>query len=163
MGDYKALAVFTGHWHGSRVCEKYGVLDVNTPPLRFGGIDRSPRGFRLVRIKNGKLVDHEMRFGGFKYHAEIVSPQGMVTLNTKVIPVVVNAYDTRFDIKSIKCEIDGHSFFLKQTSLLSWRGEYPFPDHFSGEHKLTIGIEGTGGKRRQKEAYFQVVDNEELQ
>ncbi len=162
LGDYKASAVFTGHWHGSRVCKKYGVWDINTPPLRFGGIDRSPRGFRLVRIKNGKLIDHEMRFGGFKHHTEIVTPQGMVNLNGKVIPVVVNAYDTRFDIQSIQCEIDGHSFFLKQTSLWSWRGENPFPDHFSGEHKLTIGIEGTDGERWQKEASFSVVDDEEL-
>ena len=36
-------AVLSGHWHGNRVEQGLGVLDLNTPPLRFGGIDRHPR------------------------------------------------------------------------------------------------------------------------
>ena len=50
-------AVLSGHWHGSRVARTRGVLDLNTPPFRFGGIDRSPRAFRLVEVSNGQISD----------------------------------------------------------------------------------------------------------
>ena len=48
-------AVLSGHWHGSRVAQTRGVLDLNTPPFRFGGIDRSPRAFRLVEVSHGRI------------------------------------------------------------------------------------------------------------
>lgn len=157
---YKALAVFTGHWHGNRVCVKHGVLDVNTPSLRFGGIDRSPRGFRLVEIDNGKLMNTDLRIGGFNHHTEIVAPQGQVSASDKILPVVVNAYDTRFEIKSVRCEISGHSFLLKRQGSLSWQGEFHLPAFFLGEHKITIFVEGVNGDQWQKEAVFSVVDHQ---
>lgn len=160
---YKALAVFTGHWHGNRVCVKNSVLDINTPSLRFGGIDRSPRGFRLVEIDNGKLTNTDLRLGGFNHHTEIVAPQGEVHAVDKTLPVVVNAYDTRFEIKSVRCEISGHSFLLKQLSLFSWQGKFHLPGHFSGENKITIYIEGVNGDHWQKEAVFSVVDHQQIE
>ena len=68
MARLGGAAVLSGHWHGNRVDAGYGVLDMNTPPLRFGGIDRHPRSFRIVDVKGGK-VSNELRLGGFKQHA----------------------------------------------------------------------------------------------
>ena len=75
LGKLGAAAVISGHWHGNRVEQGLGVLDMNTPPLRFGGIDRHPRSFRIVDVKGGK-VNNELRLGGFKHHAVVVSPSG---------------------------------------------------------------------------------------
>ena len=57
FADNGIKAVLSGHWHGSRVARTCGVLDLNTPPFRFGGIDRSPRSFRLVEVSNGQIRD----------------------------------------------------------------------------------------------------------
>ena len=55
LSHYHTLAIFTGHRHTSRVCHYGKILYVNTPPFIFGGIDLSPRTFRLVSFKDGKL------------------------------------------------------------------------------------------------------------
>lgn len=56
LGHYNTLAVFTGHWHASRVFQAGKILYVNTPPLMFAGIDMSPPTFRMVTFKDGKLI-----------------------------------------------------------------------------------------------------------
>ena len=43
-----AEAVFSGHWHGTRLRDVQDIFDVNTPPSRYAGIDKSSRGFRIV-------------------------------------------------------------------------------------------------------------------
>jgi outer membrane protein assembly factor BamB len=53
---YHTRAIFTGHWHGSRVFTSSGIVYVNTPPLRFGGIDQSPCGSRMVTFKHGQIL-----------------------------------------------------------------------------------------------------------
>ena len=56
MRELGGAAVLSGHWHGNRVEAGHGVWDMNTPPLRFGGIDRYPRSFRIVDVKGGKVT-----------------------------------------------------------------------------------------------------------
>ncbi len=56
LSRYHTRAIFTGHWHGSRVFTASGILYVNTPPMRFGGIDQSPCGSRMVTFKDGQLL-----------------------------------------------------------------------------------------------------------
>jgi len=40
--------ILHGHWHSVKVHSRGGVTVAATPPLCFGGIDTSPRGYRLV-------------------------------------------------------------------------------------------------------------------
>ena len=40
--------ILHGHWHSSKAFTHTGVTVVATPPLCFGGIDTSPRGYRVV-------------------------------------------------------------------------------------------------------------------
>ena len=56
LGHYNTRAVFTGHWHASRVFKAGTILYVNTPPLMFAGIDMSPPTFKLVTFKGDKLT-----------------------------------------------------------------------------------------------------------
>lgn len=82
-------AVLSGHWHGSRVVRTHGVLDLNTPPFRFGGIDRSPRGFRLVEVSKGQISNEliyceEMRTALAKAKAQRLVPSEHVAWVTEI-------------------------------------------------------------------------------
>lgn len=41
----------SGHWHTSRLITHAGIPVISTPPLSFGGIDMSARGFRELRLR----------------------------------------------------------------------------------------------------------------
>ncbi|HOE64028.1 MAG TPA: PQQ-binding-like beta-propeller repeat protein [Candidatus Sumerlaeota bacterium] len=49
--DWGVYAVFSGHWHSSKLSVYKGIRCINTPCLLFGGIDFSPSGFRIVRAR----------------------------------------------------------------------------------------------------------------
>ena len=153
FGRLGAKAVLSGHWHGNRVREAEGIMDLNTPPMRFGGIDRHPRGFRLVEIAGGK-VHNELRLGGFKHHATIVSPAGAIAASAGRIPIVVNAYDSRVDVAGVECEIAGTRVALRRSSAWSWTGEIAAPT--GGKTLRAVArIRATNGETWQAESSFQ--------
>src|SRR5439155_22668617 len=44
------VAPFAGHWHADRVVRTATTLHHVTPNVGFGGIDASPRGYRVVDV-----------------------------------------------------------------------------------------------------------------
>ena len=52
---YPIIATLSGHWHSSRLFVDGGTVHYNTPSLGFGGIDQSPRAYRLFTYEQGKL------------------------------------------------------------------------------------------------------------
>ena len=152
-----AAAVLSGHWHGNRVEEGLGVLDMNTPPLRFGGIDRHPRSFRILEVKGGR-VNNELRLGGFKHHGVVVSPTGTCAPGTRRLPVVVNAYDTRYEVASVECQAAGRRVSLKRASPWSWMGELKLPAGTSGTQNLSAEIIAANGEIWRAETAFEIAD-----
>jgi outer membrane protein assembly factor BamB len=150
-------AVLSGHWHGNRVEQGLGLLDMNTPPLRFGGIDRHPRSFRIVDVKGSK-VSSELRLGGFHHHAVVVSPSGAFAAGTTKLPVVVNAYDTRCEVASVECRAAGRSVLLKRASPWSWMGELKLPAGTQGPQTLSAEIRAANGETWPAAATFRVED-----
>jgi outer membrane protein assembly factor BamB len=53
---YPILVTLSGHWHSSRVFQDANVVHYNTPTVCFGGIDESPRGYRLCRYQGGAFT-----------------------------------------------------------------------------------------------------------
>ncbi len=155
-----AAAVLSGHWHGNRVRESHGVLDINTPPLRFGGIDRHPRSFRIVDVHRGKL-DLELRLGGFNRHCVVVSPHGTVSPDSGKIPVVVNTYDSRSEIESVYCETARRGVRLKQVSPWTWAGNIS-GKHRSGSQSLTIRVNAANGQTWEQSAQFNVPSGADI-
>jgi outer membrane protein assembly factor BamB len=148
-----AKAVLSGHWHGHRVREKSGLLDLNSPPFRFAAIDHHPRGFRVVEISpNG--IQNELRLGGFKQHAVIVAPQGIQSADSETLPLLVNAYDTRFKIESITCQIGDQTISLHQTSDWSWAGEIKLTGGTSGNQTVVANVQAQNGESWQTESSF---------
>ena len=156
LADLGAAAIISGHWHGNRVRESHGVLDINTPPLRFGGIDRHPRSFRIVDVQQGKL-DLELRLGGFNHHCVVVTPSGTVHPESGKIPVVVNTYDSRCEIKSVRAQIGQRRARLQQVSPWTWTGTIPAPG-LAGAQLLTIHVQGGNGKTWEQAESFNLAD-----
>jgi len=156
LGTLGAAAVISGHWHGHRVEQGLGVLDMNTPPLRFGGIDRHPRSFRIVDVKGGK-VNNELRLGGFKHHAVVVSPSGTCAAQRGRLPVVVNAYDTRCEVAGVECQVAGRRVSLRRASPWSWMGEFRLPAGIQGVQTLSAEVRGANGETWKAETMFQVA------
>ena len=52
---YPVIATLSGHWHSSRFYVDGSIVHYNTPSLGFGGIDQSPRAYRLFTYADGKL------------------------------------------------------------------------------------------------------------
>lgn len=65
LSGYKVEGFFYGHWHSNKVFH-YGKMPVVcTTPLRFGGIDCNPRGYRLVTVdRDGSLRMQFLWSGG---------------------------------------------------------------------------------------------------
>lgn len=151
----KADAVLSGHWHGDRVREHHGVLDLNTPPLRFGGIDRTARSFRVVELCRRETTS-ELRFGGFDHHAIVAAPSGYTSPQDGKLDVVVTAYDSRCKVKSVSCSVGGRRIVLKPASPWSWIGELPASAEYETLQRLVAEITDTKGDRWQAESTFRI-------
>ncbi|HOF87476.1 MAG TPA: PQQ-binding-like beta-propeller repeat protein, partial [Armatimonadota bacterium] len=64
---YRARAVFSGHTHSNRVFRDGDILYVNTPPFIRGGLDFSPRTYRVVTFTGGRIA-LESYASGFGTH-----------------------------------------------------------------------------------------------
>ena len=53
--DFPVVASLSGHWHSTRRCADGDAIHYNTPSLGFGGIDQSPRAYRLCTWADGQL------------------------------------------------------------------------------------------------------------
>lgn len=107
LAQHPVAAVFSGHWHGQRL-RRYGdILDVNTSPLRFGGIDRSPRGFRVVTVAKDGGLTTEFRVGGVVKHRAIVAPAEGDAARDGRIAVVVAFYDTSTPATEAVAHVEG--------------------------------------------------------
>src|SRR5690606_23794198 len=86
LAGFPIIATLSGHWHSSRVYQEGDTVHYNTPTLCFGGIDQSPRGYRLCSYRNGALrtewralgVKGDFKGIGARPHPENVA--GRVTL-----------------------------------------------------------------------------------
>lgn len=48
-------AVFSGHRHGTTILRNYGILSVNSGTFRFGAIDYTPAGYRVIHVIGDSL------------------------------------------------------------------------------------------------------------
>lgn len=153
--SFGARAVLSGHWHGHRVREEAGVLDLNSPPLRFGGIDRHPRSFRVIDISSDG-IHNELRLGGFERYAVVVAPRGVQSTARESLPILVNAYDTRWKIDSVVCRIGDRSITLRQIGDWSWSGDMNLSGVRSGQHTIVAIVRAENGETWQTEAAFEL-------
>ena len=63
QAGYHILASLSGHWHSSRryLSAENNIIHYTTPALSFGGIDYSPRGYRLLHYNKDSKLTTESR------------------------------------------------------------------------------------------------------
>ncbi len=144
LAGYNTKAIFSGHWHGTREARYKDIININSAPLGFGGIDLAARGFRTIHI-DGDSMTFDYRVGGVEKHLAVVSPPSGSTLPQGQIPIVVNAYDTGTQVEQVVATIHDvdrphaatpHSQPLRQAGNWSWFGH----DDFSGVGAKLIEI-----------------------
>ena len=155
FADLGAAAVLSGHWHGSRNTKTFGVLNLNTPPFRYGGIDRTPASFQVVDVKQGHVTS-ELRFTGQEKCATIVTPVGEVSAPNGELQVLVNAYDTWAGVESVDCQIDGKSYSLAKKGPWSWTGKIPVNPANLATQYMTAVVYGSNGKKWTASSKFQI-------
>lgn len=144
----KMLAFIAGHIHDTQARrDENGALHVTTSPPNRGGIDHSPRAFRVISYRNGKL-SVETRVGNQKHQCTIVYPAGTISTGEKS-PILVNVYDTSCPVKSVEWSSGASWNRIEQVSPWTWRGEWT-P---SGQ-TLTVRCTFADGKVVEKQAEF---------
>jgi len=138
------VAAFSGHWHGSRVRLLEGVFDVNTPPSRFAGIDKSSRGFRINDMNDG-VIATEYRLGGIADHAYIALPvDGDSVVASSPVEVRVNAYDSQAKMVSGTFRADGPistgNLPLTADGPWAWRGAWNAASAPDGSYTITATV-----------------------
>jgi len=56
LGEFRIVATLSGHWHSSRLYHDGRIAHFNGPSLCFGGIDYSPRAYRLFTWEGERLM-----------------------------------------------------------------------------------------------------------
>lgn len=102
---FNTAAIFSGHWHGLRERVRQGILDVNSAPLRFGGIDRSPRGFRIIHVDGDKMTC-EWRVGQQNRRIEVIHPADGTQVGGKGVYLQVLAYDTAVRVDEVRYRLE---------------------------------------------------------
>ena len=138
------VAAFSGHWHGSRVRLLEGVFDVNTPPSRFAGIDKSSRGFRVNDMNDG-VIATEYRLGGIADQAYIALPaDGDSVVASMPVEVRVNAYDSQVRMVSGTFRADGPistgNLPLTADGPWAWRGAWNAATAPDGSYTITATV-----------------------
>ncbi len=155
FNSFGAKAVLSGHWHGSKVRQEAGMLDLNSPPFSFGGIDRHPRSFRVVDITESE-IRNELHLGGFDRHAVIVAPQGVQSHSSETLPLLVNAYDTRWKIKTVTCQVGNQTTSLSKTGNWSWAGKIELPEDAAGAQTAIAIVQAENGETWQTQSSFEM-------
>ena len=166
LADHGGVAIFSGHWHGRRERVYRGVLDVNSATLRFGGIDRSPRGFRVIHVDGDKLRC-EWRLDSQNKRVEIIQPALGGTAAGQTVDLRVLAYDSAVRVKQVTYRIfEGSAPADPSTKLLaegnlwpqgawSWTGRWQVPaDTPQGPKSIHIQVAGADGTVWKKEGTF---------
>jgi outer membrane protein assembly factor BamB len=159
LSQHNTQAIFSGHWHSTKVFDytpehRHPVLYVNSPTLRFGGIDISPRGFVLVHVNHGKMrLEH--KYGGVKDRLVIVAPADGAEVSDGIVCVRSMAYDSTAGSTSVESSLDGGAWKpLRQSGAMSWSGQERAGQ---GLHSLSVRAVFGGGEPVVKQVKFRVT------
>ncbi len=126
---------------------------VNSPPLSFGGIDTSARGFVLASVDRGKLsIEH--RYGGAKRHLVVAAPADGADVSVGDLQIRVGAYDSASPSTKVEYCLDGGSWKpMYASGAMSWSArERPT----AGSHVLAARAVFGNGTPVEKQVRFTV-------
>lgn len=157
LSQHNTRAIFSGHWHSSKVSHYQDILCINTPPLRFGGFTLSPRGFKKVSFRSGELIleDH---LGGCGQHLTVVSPTDGAVVPTGKVQIKANAYDVSSKVTTVEYRIEKEPW-RNMTSVGTWAWEAVWTGNTPGAHTIQVRTKLESGVILNDDAAFEVVDD----
>ena len=155
LSHYNTRAVFSGHWHSSRVFRYRHMLCVNTPPLRFGGFAMSPRGFRAVTFQNGDMIlkDH---LGGCRQRLTIAAPTKGAIVPAGKFQIKANAYDVSSNVTKVEYRI-AEQPWKEMTAAGTWAWEGVWTGNAPGSCAIDVKASLASGATLRDRADFQVT------
>jgi outer membrane protein assembly factor BamB len=162
LAELGVTATFSGHWHAHRARAIEGRLDLNTAPLRYAGIDRSSRGFRLVEVE-GTTVRNTVRTGGVEAHLTVLHPAPSSSVPFGPLAVEAMAYDTRYPDLELDVTLRTAAGELVATGVMSHRGGWAYgldgalPDLLPGDYALTVTCRAAGTLIATRAVDFEVA------
>ncbi|MHB9131533.1 MAG: metallophosphoesterase, partial [Armatimonadota bacterium] len=107
LAPFNVKAIYSGHWHSSKFFSTGpdGIKSINSPSLSFGGIDVSPRGFRVTTFADGKMT-LESRAGGVKQQCLLVSPPADRTVPRGQLAIEASVYDSGARVTRVTVQLD---------------------------------------------------------
>lgn len=154
------VGAFSGHWHGSRVRLVEGIFDINTPPIRYAGIDKSSRGFRVNDMDHG-AIQTNYRLAGLDDHLHIALPADGDSVIAGPVPIRVNAYDSVERILSAEFSVAGPTSYgplpLAADGPWAWKGTWDAASAPDGEYTLTATLDPEVGGPLTQQIGFTLV------
>ena len=167
LSKRKLVIFITGHWHAHQARHsKDGVLAITTAPPNKGGIDHSPRCFRIFTFSNGKLSINS-RIGNQKHKLTIVSPipgSEVSYYRGSKIPILANVYHTSCKVKEVKYSIHSSEgstdwYPMEKKGEWSWIAKWRPKSKLSKteEKKVMVKARFFDGKIIEKEMSFVLI------
>jgi|GEM_PF-858266 len=159
LAKYNIRAVFSGHWHSNKILRYQNIMAYNTPPFRFGGIDNSPAGFRLVTIDQDTIYTKYL-FNTLQNRIQIVSPVPGGIHALENLNLILNIYDFPFDIARVAYQLIRPNNFneigeLEQKADWTWSKLIEEPV-FDGDYQLRFTIITADRQQIKRETNFTV-------
>ncbi len=154
------IGAFSGHWHGSRVRLLEGIFDVNTPPSRYAGIDKSSRGFRVNDMDNGE-IETTYHLAGIDDQVLVATPADGDTVVAGQVAVRVNTYDSVDPVLSGTFVVDGAvssgTVALASDGPWAWKGIWNAASAPDGDYTLTATLVPEAGSPIARQSTFTLV------
>jgi len=162
LSQYQTRLVMVGHTHVNDVAQDTipGANHVTTVSSAYT-IDQAPNGFRMVNFQGDKQ-DQKFKMYDVKQNAAIVHPSAEGKVPKGMVDVLVNAYNTTSNVKSVEYRVDGGSWKkLKQSSGMAWFGQWDAKNADNGKHAIETRVTDDAGKVWSKNQPFEIVDSSE--
>lgn len=161
LADYQVVGTFTGHAHSMQVIEQNGALHVNSPPLRFGGDDGSPPGFRTVDVSGGTLAMRN-HLSGVDTHLRFFAPSMDEELPlTEPVRIAVQVQDASGDPEQVEYRMDGGPWTAMQSGHngWTWTADWDGPTADETPHTVQVRARWSGGREARQETSFSRTAN----
>lgn len=141
----------TGHTHTNNVANDGHTVYAATRST--GQISEGPVGFSISNLDNGVVSWKFKPLGSWPF-VMITSPadKGLVISGTQVVhgtqPVRAKVWDDK-GVASVTMQVDGGTAQPMQRigSTQMWSEPYNFASKTSGDHKVTVNVQGAGGNK----------------
>lgn len=169
LARYDCRAVIHGHWHSTRIFNYKGITTFSTATLRFGGIDTTPGGFRIVTLRANSGLRTEYRYRGLDRFLRIAAPGEGARVPRGPVQIAGSAYDTSHGVDLVTYRIAGSTGSraaagdLLRTSKLGWMGEADMAAAATGEYKVTLRASARAAGEWEDAHNFVLVDEDASQ